>query len=109
MRRQDILEKSHRRQLMTEIKKKQSLKKQLQSANENIYALEQAVKDKEKQVHRLNIYSNRKQNPLKQSVSTGNITCVGSDDFVTKLGSKLSLLKTQEKPFEIVEEKEDKD
>ena len=60
-------------------------------------------------MHRLNIYSNRKQNPLKQSVSTGNITCVGSDDFVTKLGSKLSLLKTQEKPFEIVEEKEDKD
>ena len=58
-------------------------------------------------MHRLNIYSNRKQNHLKQSVSTGNINCVGSDDFVTKLGSKLSLLKTQEEAFEIVEEKQE--
>ena len=62
--------------------------------------------DKEKQVHRLNIYSNRKQNYIKQSVSTGNIDCVGSDDFATKLGSKLNLLKTQEEAFEIVEKNE---
>jgi hypothetical protein len=33
---------------MAEIKKKQALKKQLQAANENIYALEKAVK-----VHRI--------------------------------------------------------
>ena len=58
-------------------------------------------------MHRLNIYSNRKQNPIKQSVSTGNINCVGSEDFATKLGSKLNLLKTQEEAFEIVEKKED--
>ena len=44
LRRQDVLEKSHRRQLMTEIKKKQALKKQVQSANEKIYALEKTVK-----------------------------------------------------------------
>ena len=58
-------------------------------------------------MHRLNIYSNRKQTHLKQSVSTGNINCVGSDDFVMKLGSKLSLLKNQEEAFEIIDEKEE--
>ena len=58
-------------------------------------------------MHRLNIYSNRKQNHLKQSVSTGNINCVGSDDFVMKLGSKLSLSKTQEEAFEIIDEKQE--
>ena len=46
LRRQDLLEKSHRRQLMAEIKKKQALKKQLQTANENIYALEKTIKVK---------------------------------------------------------------
>ena len=39
-----MIEKSHRRQLMSEIKKKQSLRKQLMSANEVIYSLENCLK-----------------------------------------------------------------
>ena len=39
-----LAERSHRRQIGTEIKKKQSLKKQLQMANEKISALEESVK-----------------------------------------------------------------
>ena len=39
-----LAERSHRRQIGTEIKKKQSLKKQLQMANEKISALEESIK-----------------------------------------------------------------
>ena len=41
---QEMIEKSHRRQLMAEVKKKQSFKKQLMSANEVIYSLENCLK-----------------------------------------------------------------
>ena len=44
LKKQEDLEKNHRRQLLTEIKKKQALKKQLQSASEMIYALEKTIK-----------------------------------------------------------------
>ena len=42
--RQEMIEKSHRRQLVAEIKKKQALKKQLMSASEMIYSLENCLK-----------------------------------------------------------------
>ena len=114
-----MLEKSHRRQLMSEVKKKQSLKKQLLSANEVIYSLENCLKvnqyfwclfeyllkEKEKQIQRLNIYSNRKQKFLKQSASTGNINSLGSDDFACKLGTKLNLLRKRKESFHVIEEK----
>ena len=61
------------------------------------------LKEKEKQIERLNIYS-RKQKSLKQSVSTGNISAVGSDHFAYKLGSKLNLLRKRKESFHIIEE-----
>ena len=61
------------------------------------------MKEKEKQIERLNIYS-RKQKSLKQSVSTGNISAVGSDHFAYKLGSKLNLLRKRKESFHIIEE-----
>ena len=42
--RQEMIDKSHRRQLVSEIKKKQALKKQLMSASEVIYSLENCLK-----------------------------------------------------------------
>ena len=42
--RQEMIEKSHRRQLVSEIRKKQTLKKQLLSASEVIYSLENCLK-----------------------------------------------------------------
>ena len=42
--RQEMIEKSHRRQLVSEIRKKQALKKQLLSASEVIYSLENCLK-----------------------------------------------------------------
>ena len=42
--RQEMIEKSHRRQLVSEIRKKQALKKQLMSASEVIYSLENCLK-----------------------------------------------------------------
>ena len=104
---------------MSEVKKKQSLKKQLLSANEVIYSLENCLKvnqyfwclfeyllkEKEKQIQRLNIYSNRKQKSLKQSASTGNINSLGSDDFACKLGTKLNLLRKRKESFHVIEEK----
>ena len=42
--RQEMIEKSHRRQLVSEIRKKQALKKQLMSASEMIYSLENCLK-----------------------------------------------------------------
>ena len=42
--RQEMIEKSHRRQLVSEIRKKQTLKKQLLSATEVIYSLENCLK-----------------------------------------------------------------
>ena len=117
--RQEMIEKSHRRQLVSEIRKKQALKKQLMSASEVIYSLENCLKvglfvsfktltfytlkEKEKQIERLNIYS-RKQKSLKQSVSTGNISALGSDHFAYKLGSKLNLLRKRKESFHIIEE-----
>ena len=61
------------------------------------------MKEKEKQIERLNIYS-RKQKSLKQSVSTGNLSAVGSDHFAYKLGSKLNLLRKRKESFHIIEE-----
>ena len=104
---------------MSEIKKKQSLKKQLLSANEVIYSLENCLKvkqyfwylfgyllkEKEKQIQRLNIYSNRKQKSLKQSASTGNINSLGSDDFACKLGTKLNMLRKRKESFHVIEER----
>ena len=61
------------------------------------------MKEKEKQIERMNIYS-RKQKSLKQSVSTGNISAVGSDHFAYKLGSKLNLLRKRKESFHVIEE-----
>ena len=51
----------------------------------------------------MNIYS-RKQKSLKQSVSTGNLSAVGSDHFAYKLGSKLNLLRKRKESFHVIEE-----
>ena len=63
--------------------------------------------EKERQVHRLNIFPNRKKAKIKQSVSTGNLSTVGAGDFVLKLGTKLNLLKKQKEAFEVLEEREE--
>ena len=63
--------------------------------------------EKERQVHRLNIFPNRKKAKIKQSVSTGNLSTVGAGDFVLKLGTKLNLLRKQKEAFEVLEEGEE--
>ena len=39
------------------------------------------------------------------SVSTGNITTVGSQDFAMKLGSKLNVLRKRKESFHVIDEK----
>ena len=51
----------------------------------------------------MNIYSNRKQKSLKQSLSTGNIN-VHSEDFAFKLGSQLNLLRKRKESFHVIDE-----
>ena len=57
--RQDILEKSHRQQLIMEVKKKKEVKKQLAATEERVKTLENMVMEKEKLINRLHIYSRR--------------------------------------------------
>ena len=54
--RQDILEKSHKQQLIAEMKKKKEVKRQLVAAEARIKTLEGLVVEKDKQINRLYIY-----------------------------------------------------
>ena len=51
--RQDILEKSHKQQLIAEMKKKKEVKRQLVAAEARIKTLEGLVVEKDKQINRL--------------------------------------------------------
>jgi hypothetical protein len=57
--RQDILEKSHKQQLVAEMKKKKEVRRQLAASADRIKTLEGLVLDKDKQINRLHIYSRR--------------------------------------------------
>ena len=76
--RQDILEKSHKQQLIAEMKKKKEVKRQLVAAEERIKMLEGMVMEKDKQINRLYIYSRRQGErgapTMRSSVSTGNLS-----------------------------------
>ena len=76
--RQDILEKSHKQQLIAEMKKKKEVKRQLVAAEERIKTLEGTVLEKDKQINRLYIYSRRQGErgapTIRSSVSTGNLS-----------------------------------
>ena len=57
--RQDILEKSHKQQLIAEMKKKKEVKRQLVAAEARIKTLEGLVVEKDKQINRLyNVHNN---------------------------------------------------
>ena len=76
--RQDILEKSHKQQLIAEMKKKKEVRRQLVAAEERIKTLEGMVVEKDKQINRLYIYSRRQGErgapTMRSSVSTGNLS-----------------------------------
>ena len=76
--RQDILEKSHKQQLIAEMKKKKEVKKKLAASEEMIKTLEGMVVEKDKQINRLYIYSRRQGErgapTMRSSVSTGNLS-----------------------------------
>ena len=76
--RQDILEKSHKQQVIAEMKKKKEVKRQLVAAEKRIETLEGLVLEKDKQINRLYIYSRRQGErgapTMRSSVSTGNLS-----------------------------------
>ena len=80
--RQDILEKSHRQQLIMEVKKKKEVKKQLAATEERVKTLESMVMEKDKLINRLHIYSRRQGERGAPTTMRGS---VGPDELLSFL------------------------